>query len=258
MPLRLICIALLASACGGSPSPPKALPTAPPESPVVLPLDDGMVDLGASELRGVVFADSTLQPRPVIIAMHGLGDHPTRFSQLTRGWADIATIVVPAAPTPYRDGFSWFPVSGRTDTTQLAAAVAETARRVVQLVHARRSKGVPVVVTGFSQGGMLSFALATQHPQAIDGAVPVGGFLPAHLWPSEKPAHTPTIIALHGEDDTVIPVSAPRETVRHLRSLGWSAEIETYPGVGHSIPGPMRSDLNDALTRLVQGAAETP
>jgi len=258
MPIRLLSIALLATACGGSSAPPKTPQKPLQESVVEQSTDDGMVDLGTADLRGVVIADIAHQPRPVIIAMHGLGDHPTKFSQLTRGWADIATIVVPAAPTPYHDGFSWFPVSGRKDTTQLAAAVAETARRVVQLVNARRNKGVPVVVTGFSQGGMLSFALATQHPQVIDGAVPVGGFLPKDLWPDKKPDRAPTIIALHGSDDPIIPVEAPLETIRHLDSLGWTAAIELYDGVGHSIPGPMRSDLDDTLSAMVRAAEHSP
>mgnify|MGYP000167718098 CR=1 FL=1 len=254
MPLRPLLVLLLATACKGTSPPPKA----PQESPIEPVADDGMVALSAGDLRGVVFADNPVHPRPVIIAMHGLGDHPTRFSRLTQGWADTATIVVPAAPTPYHDGFSWFPVSGRKDSSQLAAAVDETARRVVQLVNARRAADVPVVVTGFSQGGMLSFALATRQPSVVDAAVPVGGFLPRGLWPESLPDNAPAILALHGEADSVIPVDAPRATVAHLESIGWQADLKTWPGVGHSIPGPMRSALDKALADGIKGRLAGP
>ena len=245
MTIRSLFALFLATGCAGT-TPPAAV--APQESTV----EDGMVNLGAAGLRGVLLADSPRQDRPVIIAMHGLGDHPTRFSRLTQGWADVATIIVPAAPTAYHDGFSWFPVSGRTDSAPLAAAVDEAARRVVQLVNARRSPDVPVVVTGFSQGGMLSFALATRAPSVVDAAVPVGGFLPRGLWPDTVPDQAPTILALHGEADAVIPVDAPRATVAHLKSIGWDASLKTWQGVGHSIPGPMRSALDSALTEQVR------
>ena len=70
---------------------------------------------------------------------------------------DVAHVVVPAATIPFGSGFSWFDIRAAQDDPSLAAAVGEATRRVVQLVHARRPDGHPVVVTGFSQG-MLSFA----------------------------------------------------------------------------------------------------
>ena len=44
-----------------------------------------------------------------------------------------------------------------------------------------------VVVTGFSQGGMLSYALALHHPELIEYALPISGMLPEVLWPTTPP-----------------------------------------------------------------------
>jgi len=199
---------------------------------------DGMEALGGG-LRGLVVGPR--EHRPVVIALHGRGDHPARFVGLARTWADVAHVVVPAAMTPHSKGFSWFHIRARQDDPSLAAAVAEATRRVVQLVNSRRSAETPLVVTGFSQGGMLSFALATRPQPVVDGAVPMGGFLPRGLWPDALPADPAPIFAVHGEADTVITVDAPRATVAHLKALGWPVQLETTPDVAHTLtPGMLQ------------------
>lgn len=241
---------VLGMGCGSvtvsQPSPtPAPEPVDLGESVVV---EDGLDDLGAG-LRGLSLGSST--DRPVVVALHGRGDHPARFVGLAKGWADVAHVVVPAATISYGSGFSWFDVRARQDDPTLAAAVAEAARRVVQLVHSRRPSGARVVVTGFSQGGMLSFALATQAEPVVAGAVPMGGFLPRGLWPETRPAGAPPIFAVHGGDDTVIPVTAPQATVDHLESLGWPVQLEVTPGVGHSLDRAMRHRVDTELRAML-------
>ena len=237
----------------GCQTPPAAPPVSPPVEPTpVAPEADGLVALDGG-LRGRVLG--AREDRPVLVALHGRGDHPERFVRLAEGWADVAHVVVPAAPTPYGSGFSWFQVRARQDDATLAAAVEEAARRVVQLVHARRSADHPVVVTGFSQGGMLSFALATRRTPVVDAAVPMGGFLPRGLWPVHRVDGAPPIVAVHGEADAIIPVEAPRATVAHLESLGWPVTLHTEPGVEHSISRSMRQVVDAAVRDGLSGRA---
>ncbi len=208
------------------------------------PSSDGMTGLGL-DFRGLEFGSE--RPQPVVVALHGRGDHPTRFGQLAERWASVAHVVVPAATIPHHRGFSWFNIRASQDDSTLAAAVSEATRRVVQLVHARRSAEHPVVVTGFSQGGMLSFALATRPDKVVDAAIPMGGFLPRGMWPEARPAHATPIIAVHGESDAVIPVSAPQATVAHLQALDWPVQLHTEPGIGHTISPTMISVVDDAI-----------
>ncbi|HCH63387.1 MAG TPA: hypothetical protein DFR83_11315 [Deltaproteobacteria bacterium] len=206
--------------------------------------DDGLDDLDVG-LRGLTLGNAN--GRPLVVALHGRGDHPTRFVRQAEGWADVAHVVVPAATIPYGRGFSWFDVRARQDDPTLAAAVSEAARKVVQLVNARRAGNHPVVVTGFSQGGMLSFALATRAERVVDAAVPMGGFLPKDLWPEHRPEDAPPIFAVHGEADTIIPVSFPQATVAHLKTLGWPVELYTEPGVRHALSLGMMRKVDGAV-----------
>jgi phospholipase/carboxylesterase len=240
-----------AAAVGCSTSPPAKAPppaesspppsAAPAEAPSRPP---GLADLGAG-LSGLTLGSTG--ERPVLIAIHGRGDHPLRFRDMVSGWADVAEVVVPAAPIPYGSGFSWFNVRASPSDPSFAASVAEAARQVVLLVNHRRTEGKPVVVTGFSQGGILSFALAVQSVPVVDAAAPMGGFLPKGLWPDHIPDHPTPILAVHGEADDIIPVAATRASVDHLESLGWPVRLYTEPGVRHTVTATMRREVDQAI-----------
>lgn len=232
----------------GAPEPSPTTQTTP--KPAISQASAPAVDANglralSSDLQGLTLGEA--KGRPVLIALHGRGDHPQRFVRQASAWSDVAHVVVPAATIPFGSGFSWFDIRAAQDDPSLAAAVGEATRRVVQLVHARRPDGHPVVVTGFSQGGMLSFALATRGEKVVDAAVPMGGFLPRDLWPTTLPAHETPIFAVHGEADTIIPVSMPQQTVAHLETLGWPVKLYTEPGVEHSISRGMFREVDQAI-----------
>jgi phospholipase/carboxylesterase len=132
----------------------------------------------------------------------------------------------------------------------MVADMADSAARLVALVEGLRrtrpTRGKPVV-TGFSQGGMLSFALAAGHAEHFAAAVPIAGAIPAALYPTGK-ASLP-VEALHGAADDRVPTKAAQESVAALKAKGYAATLRTWPGVGHTINPEMRQALFDALAR---------
>lgn len=235
-------------ACSSTPAAPSAETTAASSpawpaagsSPALLPVD------AASGLSVLALDDGPEDV--VIVALHGLGDRPEQFVRVARPWAEDATVLVPAAPDAWGAGGSWFNVRARSDGSALAEGVGAAADRLAALLAGRTKKSDHVVVTGFSQGGMLSFALAVRHPELVDLAVPIGGLLPRDLYPADLPADHPAVRALHGADDDRVPTAEAQATVAHLQSLGWDATLKTYDGVGHSISQPMRADLMATVT----------
>ncbi len=197
-------------------------------------------------------------PLPLIVAVHGLGDNPKSFIKLVNKLDFPARVIAPQGLTPRGRGFSWFPASGG-DFESLAPKVKIAADKISDLItwlkaH-KNTQGV--AITGFSQGGMLSFAVAAQHPDQIDLAVPLAGMLPQALMP--KTSHTPPICALHGDSDKRIPMPPTRITVQALQKQGWNSKLKTYPGVGHGVPMLMRRDLHDTLRRgLTQSVDPCP
>lgn len=184
---------------------------------------------------------------PIIVALHGLGDSPEGFQGLIADFPLPARFILPAGPHPRGDGHSWFPYPPRDDA-HLAEELASSAEAVAQLIA---SLGPPVVVTGFSQGGMLSFALAAQHPEAISAAIPVSGTLPDTLWVDAPLPSAPVVTALHGDADERVPPEPAEDTVHALQAQGVDALFVPYPGVGHRISPEMRLDLFRSLADAI-------
>ena len=210
------------------------LSTAPPP-----PISQHTMDLSALELRT---GPSTAATEVVVVALHGLGDRPERFGLVFESLSTPARLLLPAAPHPYSSGYSWF----TADPSNAAAFAAELASQADAI--AEKLVGRPVV-TGFSQGGMLAFAIAARHPDRISAAYPVGGLLPPALIPEHAPlGGAPTIVALHGAADTRVEHAAALATVEGLSAAGFDASIRSYPDVGHTISDEMRADLDVLLS----------
>lgn len=196
---------------------------------------------------------------PLVIAIHGLGDRPESFQKLFEGFPARAHVVVPAGGLKWGDGFAWWPITGTIDEKNMAAGLDAAAARLhrgIQAWHDGQVAGKPIV-TGFSQGGMLSFAVAVKYPRSIAEAVPVSGLLPPSMvpavWPPGEPM--PRIVALHGDADTRVPYAFGQKSVASLRALGLDAELKSYPGVGHTLTSEMRRDLFAALSAAIERAA---
>ncbi len=113
------------------------------------------------------------------------------------------------------------------------------------------NQGRPII-TGFSQGGMLSFAMAALYPERIRASVPIAGMLPDRLWESFAIGpQGPPIFALHGEQDQVIPLGPTEQNVQRLAAAGYPASILRFPGVAHRVPRPVQTAWEEQLQRLL-------
>jgi phospholipase/carboxylesterase len=229
------------------------------QSPVELP---GEAELLKSKSNGtphddLPFARTTLggrddEPLPWIVAIHGLGDTPEAFVGLLDGVPLRAHVLAPRALYPYGRGFDWFRQRVTGDPERLAEAVNDAAERLVKWIDVRareeQNVGRPVVL-GFSQGGILTFALAVQHPEVFRAAAALGGQLPRPLWPSTKPNVALPLLALHGSDDRTVPVAPTRALTAHLDELGYQVVLLEFPGVAHRVPLEMQTRLVDFIAR---------
>jgi phospholipase/carboxylesterase len=191
--------------------------------------------------------------------IHGLGDAPR--ADWFGGAEAIGTplrMIMPQAATPYHGGFAWFPFRAADDDPQalargISAAGDRLARAIALLRKERPTIGRPIVA-GFSQGGMLSYALALHHPALVALSHPISGLLPEPLWPASKRTggHQPKIAAMHGDADSLVPIANARRLTAHLRKLGYDVELREFAGVGHTITQAMDAHtvaLLDAAAR---------
>lgn len=199
-------------------------------------------------------------PLPMIVAIHGLGDAPDNFGHLFDNFTEPARLILPRGLTQTPGGgWSWFSTRARDPNVGalaqgIDAAADRLAVAIAELSRTRPTLGKPIV-TGFSQGGMLSFALAVEHPDVVGLALPIGGWLPPPLWPKAKPADAAPIVAFHGTDDGAVSYEPTKAGVAELHRLGFSAVLRTYPGVTHVITPEMHRDVDDVLVDALRTIA---
>jgi phospholipase/carboxylesterase len=245
----------------GEPAPaPAPAPSEPAVAPVTV---DELPRAGEIHYLELVTAGADPEaPLPMIVAIHGLGDSPQGFRNLLAEFDRPARVILPRALDAYEEGWSWFPIRARDNDVEALArgigrAAAVLAPAIAELSRERPTIGKPIV-TGFSQGGMLSFELAVHHGELFSAALPIGGWLPDPLWPSAddaKPGEVPPIVAYHGDADVAVRYEPTKLAVDHLRTLGYRVELETYVGVGHMISPDIHADLMQALRDRLPAAA---
>lgn len=202
---------------------------------------------------------------PLVVAIHGLGGTPESFARLFDGFDTQARLIFPRAPKAWGPGFSWFSFDARMrgDEAGFARALSVPANRIATLVAELRSsrptRGKPIV-TGFSQGGMLAFALAALHGDEFSTVIPVGGLLPAGIELSSGSGERLRVVALHGGADVRVDVAAARSSIARLRAAGFSTSMETFADVGHGVFPPIQRRLleliGDAIGRGAKNREE--
>lgn len=237
---------LLALACGASveeglPAPAQLGPPSANAAPTNTPTFPTTVEVTLGQPTG---------QEHLVVGLHGRGAHPQRFQHLLDGATGSYRALFPLAPTPYGDGGTWFTVSTRDNTPDLLAMdIARAADQVAAWI-AQESPTGQAVVFGFSQGGMLSMALAAYHPERVVGVVAMGG-----MWPDPRPPmageRKPSVLILHGEADDIVPAAGAVQAELRFKEAGYPVESQLWPGVKHSVPPEMRARLQARVVELV-------
>lgn len=199
-------------------------------------------------------AEATL---PLIIAVHGLGDRPERFIRWLRALPFPARVIAPRGPAARGRGFSWFPVTIPYDPEapqridRMRSSTDRLAALITHLERTRPTRGKPVI-TGFSQGGILSYAVAAHYPDRIAGAVPISGGLPKAYLPGAGQRGASPIYGLHGDADRIVPLGSAKLAAEALRRGKRTVVLKVFPGVGHTISPAMRQWAFERLGELTR------
>jgi phospholipase/carboxylesterase len=99
-------------------------------------------------------------------------------------------------------------------------------------------------VAGFGEGATLALALSAR----ADGLVGrVLAFAPRYAELPDKAPELTSIHLLHGEEDTVVPVSQAREAYEHLAELYGDVTLDIASKVGHTLHPAL---VEQAILRL--------
>lgn len=201
---------------------------------------------------------------PVLVMIHGLGDRPEAFLHLgdalktphralaLRGISDYSG--------SFGQGHAWFSTRVRDGkikalSKEIDHAASRVAKGLKALNQEEKQPKRRFIVTGFSQGGILSYALAVQYPELVATALPIAGLLPPPSRKTESTAQqgrSTKIIAFHGEADRIVPYARAQALGAWLETQRFDYQMKSYPQVGHRIPAPMAQPLLETLEQTLQ------
>lgn len=197
---------------------------------------------------------------PLVILLHGRGGRPTIPPGPFLTTRPLR-LFIPRGPDELKDGYNW--LATWTNSGNIELLSRSLAGRVDQLMPAikaytklRPTEGQPVVA-GFSQGGILAYALATRYPQYFRAAIPIAAWLPPGMLPERREhADYPLIVAFHGAKDTIVPTLKGRETAEQLKRLGLDVHYSEIPQAAHVITPDMGLQIRTWIRKLFAAEPE--
>lgn len=194
---------------------------------------------------------------PVIFMIHGYGSNEEDLFSFANALPPEYMIISFRAPYHLATfGYAWYMINFDADQNKwsdnqqaiesrdLIMHAIEEACKVYKL------DTNDITLLGFSQGSILSMAIALSYPNKIRNVIALSGYLNEKLIKEgyEKQDHTGVrIYVSHGTSDQVIPVEWARKTPEILARLGIKYKYEEYP-VGHGVSPQNFYSFRDWLT----------
>ncbi|MGH1386324.1 alpha/beta hydrolase [Kordia sp.] len=179
---------------------------------------------------------------PVIILLHGYGSNEEDLFSFAAELPEHLFVVSARAPRdlqPY--GYSWYDIHYTatekiSDDEQAIESRDIVANFIDEVVQNYPVDAANVTLLGFSQGTILSYAVAFTHPEKIKNVVALSGYLNHKIFDmsDDKKYDHLNFYCSHGSQDQVIPVEAAREIAPFMESKNLNHVYEEYP-VGHGV-----------------------
>lgn len=215
--------------------------------------------LGKYDFKVVTFnADRGDTSLPLVLAMHWSSSSPDELLAAMGPQTARFRMLLPQGRHPKRQGFSFFPADfyARPIAVQRAQATSEASDLAAFVAEAHGAYGcdAPLLVTGVSQGGDLSFQLALSQPALVKAGIALLGR--ALAVESQEWKHASPVIAYYGGKDEIV---TPAESTRYAEALarnGADLEVRTFPGAGHEVTPAMAESLRADIARLLPEACD--
>ena len=186
----------------------------------------------------------TDSPAPVIFLFHGYGSDEEDLFSFAPELPPEYAVVSARAPYPMQPfGYAWYALdftASQGKWSDLDQA-RESRKRIVQFIDeaigAYDLDADNVTLIGFSQGTVLSYAVALSYPHKIRNLIALSGYIEVEILVDgfeQKPIQGLNIYVSHGQVDQVIPATWAQESSDKLNAWGIDHVYEEYP-VGHGV-----------------------
>ncbi len=180
---------------------------------------------------------------PLLLLLHGYGSNEEDLFSFAEELPEEYFIISARAPIvmqPY--GNAWYHIS--IDEAGVKSSDNDGAREsrdliasfIDQLILKYDLDKHNVTLLGFSQGTILSYAVALTYPEKVKNVIGLSGYINEEIIDlKSNPSYQHLeIYNSHGTVDQVIPIEAARKTPEFLEKLGIVTSLSEFP-VGHGV-----------------------
>jgi phospholipase/carboxylesterase len=198
-----------------------------------------------------------LEKNPILLLLHGYGSNEEDLFSFASELPNHYYIISARAPYDMQYGsYAWYAINFDADENKFSDhEQAKISRDLIatfvdELVANYPIDAQNVTLIGFSQGTILSYAVALSYPEKIQKVVAMSGYLNLEIVAKDYLKNTfgnLQIFASHGTVDQVIPVEWARKAKPILDNLGIQSVYKEYP-VGHGVAPQNFYDFKEWLT----------
>ncbi|RAR48530.1 alpha/beta hydrolase [Flavobacterium lacus] len=196
-------------------------------------------------LQYLIREPKTIQENnPLLLLLHGYGSNKEDLFSFAAELPEEYYVISVQAPHDLMYGsYAWYAINFDADENKFSDLnQAKESRDLIvdfidELVAKYPIDKDKITLIGFSQGAILSYAIALSYPEKISKIVAMSGYLNTEMAKEnfeQKNFSNLKIFASHGTVDQVIPVDWAIKTNPILEKLGIKCVYKEYP-VGHGV-----------------------
>lgn len=181
---------------------------------------------------------------PVIIMLHGYGSDANDLFSFSSELPEEYYVISAQAPYPLPPyGNAWYAINfdnsgGKfSDDVQAIESRKKILKFIDEIIENYAIDPDNVTLLGFSQGSILSYAVALSHPEKIKNVIALSGYINEDILVEgyqNNDFSKLSIYSSHGSQDQVIPVSWARRNPEILKRLNIDHKYSEFP-VGHGV-----------------------
>lgn len=185
-----------------------------------------------------------LDKNPLLLLLHGYGSNEADLFSFATELPDEYYVISARGPYDLQYGsFAWYAINFDADENKFSDIdQAVTSREIVvsfidELLQKYPIDPQNVTLIGFSQGSILSYAVALSYPQKVQKVAALSGYINPEMAVADYKTNdfsSLRVFASHGSVDQVIPVQWARKVKPFLDQLGIANVYSEYP-VGHGV-----------------------
>ena len=198
---------------------------------------------------------------PLLIMLHGYGSDENDLFSFASELPEELFIISAKAPYELQPfGNAWYAINfdadkGKwSDNKQAQVSVEIISNFIDEVIQSYPVNKNNVTLLGFSQGTILSYAVALTYPKKIKNIIALSGYINKDILPQDinnKDYSHLDFYCSHGSVDQVIPVDWARQTPPFLNSLHIKHQYSEFP-VGHGVTSQNFYEFKEWLKRRIK------